>query len=247
VLWSTSHDEASSGERKLLGLCQQHQFAIERKALTMLLHETPFAPNPLRVRLFLAEKGIDVPRKTVNLLRLEHKQAEFTALNPWQSLPVLELADGTGLTETMAICRYFEELHPEPHLFGQTALERATIEMWQRRIELELFLPVAMAFRHTHRAMANLQNPQFPEWGEYNRSKALEALDLVERQLMMFPFVAGERFSVADITMAVTLIAMKPAKLPLPDHIPHVKRWKDMIWAKPRLSPLLEAKPERKD
>jgi glutathione S-transferase len=107
------------------------------------LYNSNLAPNPRRVRIFLAEKGLSIPRAEVDLAKLEHKTAEFSAVNPFQTIPVLELDDGTMISESIAICRYVEELYPEPNLFGATPLERATVEMWQRRIELHLMLPIA--------------------------------------------------------------------------------------------------------
>ena len=131
----------------------------------MKLFDGGRAPNPRRVRVFLAEKGIEVPLVPVDMGADEHRQEPVASRNPLQRLPVLELDDGTILTETVAICRYFEELHPEPALFGEGALGKARVEMWQRRMELNLFLPVAFAFRHLHPAMKDWEVPQIPEWG----------------------------------------------------------------------------------
>src|SRR5262245_28633122 len=116
----------------------------------MKLYDSSFAPNPRRVRIFLAEKGITVPTEQVDLGKLEHKSPEFTQLNPLQRVPVLVLDDGTVITESIAICRYFEGLRPEPPLFGRGAKEVALVEMWNRRMELHLFSAVANVFRHTH-------------------------------------------------------------------------------------------------
>ena len=125
----------------------------------MKLYNSNLAPNPRRVRIFLAEKGVKIPRIEVDLAKLEHKAAEFSALNPFQTIPILELDDGTRIAESIAICRYIEELWPEPNLFGLTALERATIEMWQRQLELRLLLPIAQVLRHSHPHMAEMENP----------------------------------------------------------------------------------------
>jgi hypothetical protein len=129
------------------------------------LYNSNIAPNPRRVRIFLAEKGVSIPRVEVDLGKLEHKRPEFSARNPFETIPVLELDDGTIIGESIAICRYIEELHPEPNLFGATALERALVEMWQRRLEWRIFLPIAQAFRHSHPRMAEMENPQLPDWG----------------------------------------------------------------------------------
>ena len=128
----------------------------------MMLYDGGRVPNARRVRMFLAEKGITVPMTPVDLGRNEHKSTAFSALNPLHRVPVLVLDDGTVLTESIAICRYFEELHPEPPLFGTGARERALVEMWQRRLELELFFPIAHVFRHLHPAMATFEVPQVP-------------------------------------------------------------------------------------
>ncbi len=128
----------------------------------MKLYDGGRAPNPRRVRIFLAEKGVEVELVPVDMGALGHKSGELTALNPLQRLPVLVLDDGTVLTETIAICRYLEELHPDPPLFGTTPLERAQVEMWQRRVEFGLLYTVATAFRHTHPAMVEWEVPQVP-------------------------------------------------------------------------------------
>jgi glutathione S-transferase len=201
----------------------------------MLLHDNSWAPNPRRVRIFLAEKGIEVPMRQVDLRKAEHWQAEFTAINPLQRVPALELDDGAVLTESVAICRYFEELHPEPPLFGKDARERGFVEMWNRRLELLLMAPLGYAFRHIHPAMANAED-QVPRWGEINKLRALAFLDLFDRHLMTSRFAAGENFSIADITGFVAIWMMGPAKLPLPDHIAHVKRWHSDVASRPSMA-----------
>lgn len=191
------------------------------------------APNPRRVRIFLAEKGIAVPVVPVDMAALEHRSEPVKALNPLQRLPVLELADGTAITESIAICRYLEALHPEPPLFGSDALAIARIEMWQRRLELNLLACVAAAFRHIHPAMKDWEVPQVPEWGEANKGKALEFLGLLDGELAATPFVAGNEYSVADITGLIAIDFMKPARIALPGEPRHVRRWHDAISARP--------------
>ncbi len=199
----------------------------------MKLYDGGRAPNPRRVTLFLAEKGIAVETVSVDLGRMEHKSEAVTKLNPLQRLPVLELDDGAVITETVAICRYFEELHPEPALFGTGPLERALVEMWQRRVELHFFAAVTAAFRHLHPAMKDWENPQVPEWGQANKPKAIEFLHLLDRELATRPFVAGERFSIADITAHVTVGFLKPAKIALPEELAHVRRWYEAVSDRP--------------
>jgi glutathione S-transferase len=138
------------------------------------LYDGGRAPNPRRIRIFLNEKGIEVPLIPVDMAAMGHKSPEITALNPFQRLPILELDDGTILTESVAISRYFEELHPEPALFGTGAVGKAQVEMWNRRVELYLLAAVTAAFRHTHPAMAEWEIPQVPAWGEANRSSLHE-------------------------------------------------------------------------
>lgn len=199
----------------------------------MKLYDGGRAPNPRRVRIFLAEKGLTVPLEPVDMGALGHREQAVTSRNPLQRLPVLELDDGTVLTETIAICRYFEELHPEPVLFGTGALGRARVEMWQRRMEFNLFTPVAQAFRHIHPAMKEWEVPQVPEWGEANKPKAVEFLRLLDKELAEREFVAGDSYSVADITGLVAVDFMKPARIQVPEECTHVLRWYRAVAGRP--------------
>ena len=199
----------------------------------MKLYDNPYAPNPRRVRVFLAEKGIEIPRVAVDIMKGEQRTPQFTALNPRQAVPVLELDDGTAIAESIAICRYFEELKPEPPLFGSSTLERAQVEMWQRRIELGLMAAIGQFFRHSHPLMANVEVPQIAVWAEANRARALKFLPTLERQLADRPFVCGEAFTVADITGLVALDFMKFAGIPLPDDAAQVRRWHQTLAARP--------------
>jgi glutathione S-transferase len=199
----------------------------------MKLYDGGRAPNPRRVRVFLAEKGIQVPLVPVDMAAFGHRGEEVTARNPLQRLPVLELDDGTVLTESVAICRYFEELQPEPALLGRGALGKAVVEMWQRRIELNLFFTVAQAFRHTHPAMREWEVPQVPEWGEVNRPKAIDFLRILDAHLASNEFAAGEAFSIADITGLIALDFMKPARITMPQELMNVRRWYEMLKARP--------------
>jgi glutathione S-transferase len=190
----------------------------------MRLYDGGRAPNPRRVRIFLAEKGMSVPIETIDLAALQHKSAEFTALNPLQRVPVLVLDDGTVITESIAICRYFEGLRPEPPLFGRGALEGALVEMWNRRVELNLYTAVSAVFRHLHPAMKELEN-QIPEWGEANKPRVFDFLKLLDRELKDRLFIAGDHYSVADITTLVAVDLMRPAKLTLPEDFVDIRRW----------------------
>jgi glutathione S-transferase len=191
------------------------------------------APNPRRVRIFLAEKGVTVPFEQLDILKQEHRSAAHRQLNPFAQVPTLVLDDGTAISESVAICRYFEEVQPAPALFGTGAKERAVVEMWNRRVELGVFLPVAHCFRHTHPAMAALEVPQIAAWGEANRERVEEMLPLIDRELANRPYVAGDHFSIADITLLVAVDFMKPAKISRPAGLAALDRWYEMAAARP--------------
>jgi glutathione S-transferase len=199
----------------------------------MKLYDGGRAPNPRRVRVFLAEKGIVIPAEQVDLGAMGHKSAEFTAVNPLQRVPALVLDDGTVIAESIAICRYFELLHPDPPLFGAQPKEVATIEMWQRRVELHLLFPIAHVFRNLHPAMKDMEVPQVPAWAEANKPRVLEFLSVLDDHLGSNAYIAGERYSVADITGLVSIDFMKPAKLSLPDSCANVRRWHADVSARP--------------
>jgi glutathione S-transferase len=191
------------------------------------------APSPRRVRIFLAEKGIDVPRRQIDFANLEQLSDAFTTLNPMQRVPVLILDDGTPISETMAICRYFEALHPEPNLLGREPVEIATVEMWNRRVELNFFGAVSSAFRHLSPAMGATEQPQVAEWGEANKAKALAFLAVLDRQLAARRYVAGGRYTVADITTLATIDFMRAPKIELPADMKNVHRWHAEVSARP--------------
>jgi len=199
----------------------------------MKIIEARPAPNPRRVRIFLAEKGIEVEYESVSLFELEHKSEAFTKLNPMQRVPVLVLDDGTTICETVAICRYFEELQPEPALMGKGALGKATVEMWQRWMEADLFWTVGNTFRHTVERMKVLENPQIPEWGEVNRGRAMAFLEVLDKQLADKPFVTGDDYTIADVTGLCAIDFMKPAKMEVPAEHANVLRWYADIAARP--------------
>lgn len=199
----------------------------------MRLIETAPAPNPRRVRIFLAEKGIEIPTDQVDLGALEHKNPDFVSYNPMQRVPVLVLDDGSTLSETIAICRYFEETQPEPALMGVDARDKAHVEMWQRRMELELLYPVMHLFRHTHPHMAKLEVPQVAEWGEANRPRIVKMLEFLDGELANRKFIAGENYTIADITALVAIDFMKPAKVERPESLANLARWYDEVSSRP--------------
>ena len=199
----------------------------------MLLYDGGMAPNPRRVRIFLAEKGIGVELVNVDINALEQKSDKITKLNPMQRLPILVLDDGTALSESVAICRYFEEIQPDPALMGIDARDKAIVEMWQRRMELNLMLPIAQAFRHLHPGAARLENPQIGEWGEVNKPRAIACMGILESELASREFIAGDRFSIADITAVVAMQFLKPARIDIPEEMTNLLRWFDEVSARP--------------
>jgi glutathione S-transferase len=200
----------------------------------MRIFGNPTQGNPRRVSIFLAEKGIDVPFVDVDLRKGEHRTPEFLRRNPAGQVPVLELDDGSCLAETVAICRYFEELQPLPSLFGRTPLERAQVEMWQRRVEFRLYVPAREYFRHTSPMVRALEPVQIPQWGELNRQRALEGLELLEQQLAGAEFIAGALFGMADITALFTLEGLaRLGGLELTSRHPHLRRWYDAVSKRP--------------
>lgn len=199
----------------------------------MKIIETRAAPNPRRVRIFLAEKGITVPFEEVDLMSGILKQPAFGAKNPMQRVPVLMLDDGTAIAETVAICRYFEETQPEPALFGTGAKGRAIVEMWNRRIEFGLLQAAAHALRHLNPKMAHLEVPQVPAWGEANKPKAIAMLGILDAQLKSNRFMAGDGYSIADITAMVAVDFLKPARITRPEALVHLERWYGEVSARP--------------
>ncbi|QWC57914.1 glutathione S-transferase [Erythrobacter sp. 3-20A1M] len=171
----------------------------------MLFYDSPNpAPNPRRVRIFAAEKGIALPSKEVSIPQREQKAPEYLAKNPRGQTPILELDDGTVIAESVAIMRYLEALHPEPPLFGTTPLDIAQIEMWCRRVEMILMPPVAQVWVHTHSFTAALPGRN-AEWGEANRPRVAEALAFFDTSLANSDYLAGDSFSAADILLLTTV------------------------------------------
>jgi glutathione S-transferase len=199
----------------------------------MKLYDGGRAPNPRRVRIFLAEKGITVPTEQVELGQLQQRSDAYTAINPMQRVPALVLDDGTVIAESIAICRYFEALHPDPPLFGRGALESALVEMWNRRAEFNLFGPVTTVFQHLHPYMKPLVDPQVPEWGEANKPRVFSFLQFLDGELKSRPFIAGENYTVADITAQVAVDFMKVSKLAVPEELANVRRWHANVSARP--------------
>jgi len=199
----------------------------------MKLYDSKAAPNPRRARIFLAEKGISVPTEQVDIGAKQHLTPEYATVNPLQRMPALVLDDGTIITESIAICRYFEVMQPEPPLFGTGAREIALVEMWNRRCELNLFFPVAHVFRHTHPAMKELEVPQVAEWAEANKPRIADFLGILDNRLKDNEFIAGARYTVADITAICAVDFMKPARVPVPEGLSNLQRWREAVSARP--------------
>jgi glutathione S-transferase len=201
----------------------------------MKLHTAARAPNPRRVDMFIAEKGIEgIEREIVDLNAGEHRAPAFTARNPMARVPVLELDDGRFLAESRAICTYLEGLYPEPNLMGRTTEERAFIEMADRQVEFHLLATIANFIRHTHPGLAPLEQPQFPDFGASQGRKLLEAARLFDSQLASRPWMAGERFTVADITAFCAIEFARLGKFkPAEAGFANLAAWRDRVASRP--------------
>jgi len=198
----------------------------------MILYDSTFAPNPRRVRIFLAEKGITVPLQQIDIAKRESRTEAFLKKNPLGAVPVLELDDGTCIAESIAICRYFDAAKPEPPLFGTDARDRALVEMWERRMEAELFRNVAGTFQNTHEFFKG-RIEQIPAFGERCRRTAHERLAWVDRELAGRTFVAGERYSVADITALCAIDFGRIVDIRIAPEQKHLARWHEAVSARP--------------
>jgi glutathione S-transferase len=199
----------------------------------MLLYHDPRAPNPRRVRIFLAEKHVAYDTIEVLISAAAHQTPEFKRKNPLALLPVLELPDGRVLRESMAICRYLEELHPEPNLFGADAWERAMIEQWNRHAELELLVPISQVFRNTNKFWVG-RIKQAPDFGEIMRELVAGRFDWLEGELGQRPYLAGQRFTVADITALCAIDFGKVASIRIdPATHPHLAAWHARVSERP--------------
>jgi len=199
----------------------------------MLLYHDPRAPNPRRVRIFLAEKSVAYDTIEVLIANFAHQTPEFRRKNPLALLPVLEWPDGRVLRESMAICRYLEEMHPEPNLFGADAWERAQIEQWNRHAELELLVPISQVFRNTNKFWEG-KIKQAPEFGEIMRELVAGRFDWLEGELSQRPYIAGQRFTVADITALCAIDFGKVAQIRIdPAAHPHLASWHQRVSERP--------------
>jgi glutathione S-transferase len=198
----------------------------------MKLYDSKTAPNPRRVRVFAAEKQLDIPTVQVDLNARENHTPDFRAKNPMGGVPVLELDDGTCIAESVAICRYLEGIRPEPPLMGADVKDRAVVEMWQRRMELEIFQPIANVFVHTHEWFKG-RRPQIPEYGEACRTHVLARMKWLDEVMATRPYVAGERYTIADITALVGIDWGRVTKTRIPPECTSLLRWHELVSNRP--------------
>ena len=194
----------------------------------MKIYETKTAPNPRRVRMFLAEKGIDVDYVQVDIQKGENLSAEMRTKNPLGKIPILELDDGTCIAETDAICTYFEALQPEPPLMGTTPVEKATISMWQRQVELAIMMQIGMCFQHTTGYFKDRMTP-VPEYGKEAGINASKYLNILERRLGVKEYIAGDAFSIADITALCAMDFARVVKIRMSEEHVNLARWYDAV------------------
>ena len=200
----------------------------------MLFYDSPNpAPNPRRVRIFLAEKGIRVPTAQISIREGEHRGEAYRSVNPLGQTPALALDDQAVLTESLAICRYFEALYPDPPLFGHGAQNVAQVDMWTRRVELRLAAPLGNVWVHTHPYTARIVEHQYKDFGESQRLRTLAAMREFDHALERREWLDGERFTVADIVLLTTIDFATFAGVAMPDDLAALKAWHDRAAARP--------------
>ncbi|HYC54141.1 MAG TPA: glutathione S-transferase family protein [Candidatus Binatia bacterium] len=198
----------------------------------MKLYDSTIAPNPRRVRIFLAEKGIQIPLEQVDLRGGVNRQPEFMAKNPMGTLPALELDDGRVLAESLAICEYFEEVQPEPPLIGRTPEEKAFTRMWERRMELEVMFPLLGAFRHSSPFFKG-RIAQVEGMVEPSRAAARKRLAWIDEILGSRPYVAGDRYTIADITLFCTVDFGGMVGEQYDPSLKHLANWHEQMKSRP--------------
>ncbi|MBN4050492.1 glutathione S-transferase [Gammaproteobacteria bacterium AH-315-M22] len=191
----------------------------------MKLYEFEAFPNPRRVRVFLAEKGIEVPREQINVLEGEHRTAAYKAKNPSATVPCLELDDGSYISGCVAICHYFEAVNPAPALMGDTPTEQAAVSMWQRRVEEGLMDASTTYFHHATPGLGELELYQNKDWGMKNRERTIATMKWLDEELADKPFIVGSHFSIADITALCAIDFVMFAEIATLDDYSNLKRW----------------------
>jgi glutathione S-transferase len=190
----------------------------------MLLYDSKLAPNARRVRVFLAEKSISVPTTQVDIVAGESRKPPYVDKNPLGAVPMLELDDGTCIAESVAICRYFEIVHPDPPLFGTDAKDQAVVEMWQRRVELDFFRLVTSCFQNTHEYFKS-RGEQVPAYGELCRAAARQRLAWFDRELGGRQFIAGDRYTIADVTLLCGIDFGRVVDIRIAEGSKNLARW----------------------
>lgn len=198
----------------------------------MKLYDAKDFPNPRRVRIFLAEKGLDLPVEQVDIGAGENRSERYLRKNPYGLVPTLQTDDGDYLGENMAISRYIEETHPEPNLMGTSPAEKARIDMWHRRVEGQLVDSLASYFLNTSDKIDDGRY-QNAEWGEHRRDVALAELQRLDQRLADHPYVAGERFSVADIAALCGVDLARGLGVAQPQDYPHLYQWYGRVSTRP--------------
>jgi glutathione S-transferase len=202
-----------------------------------LYNENDPAPNPRRVRIFLKEKGLDIPLVHTPLMQRAHKTPEYLKMNSLGQVPVLELDDGSYLSESVAICRYLEELHPEPRLFGRDVKERALTDMWIRRIEFRVMNPVGQIWIHTHpytaAYVAAMGGKQYKDFGESNRKTFAAACQWLDGEIAGRKFIAGDTYSMADIVAQSTFDFARVIDVTIPESCKNLREWYARVSSRP--------------
>ncbi|MEC9346211.1 MAG: glutathione S-transferase family protein [Pseudomonadota bacterium] len=198
----------------------------------MKLYDLTAGSNPRRVRIYLAEKGIEIPKVEVDMMKGEHQSPEYLKINAFGKMPALELDDGTILTESVAICRYFEALNPEPPMFGRNALEQGKVEMWNRRAELDIAIPTAQCFQNTHDFWKG-RLTQVPAWGEACKANVLKKFKIFDEHLAGRAFLATDDYTVADISLQCGILLGKAVGIRVGDDTPNLKAWWERVSARP--------------
>ncbi len=199
----------------------------------MKIYDLAASPNARRVRIFLAEKGLDIPLVPVDMMAGENATPGYLAKNSLGKMPVLELDDGTCIAESIAICRYLEALHPEPPLFGTDPLDQARVEMWHRRMELEILLPIIAIFTHTH-PMWKGRVTQVPEWADCCRGHVTQRMAWLDKEIAGRDYIAANAYTVADIAAQCGLLMGKAAlDLPIPKDLENLTAWWARVTSRP--------------
>jgi glutathione S-transferase len=198
----------------------------------MKIYTHPRGTNNVRTKIYLDEKGVDVPLEVIDILHYAHKTDEFLKIHPLGRLPVMELDDGTIITESMAICRYVEEMHPEHPMFGTTPLEKAQIEMWNRRIELEVYIYISAILRNTQPFFKRSVH-QVPEYVEACRKTVQDRFEWLDGIIGDTEFLAGDTYTVADVTACATFLMLPQLEIEIPKHLTNLQTYVDRVTSRP--------------